>query len=147
MKETAVSFNSNGDNPLNKLKVVNICGRYEHSCVIKELIFFGDGFPYLSYIIVPPHEKGQLEAFMPVYSDYQVQQEVRADEAMNQNRASKYIKCEIAAILKRLKSVFVLCCTQGKRCTLCKQPSSTSDKLRQFGRTWFKGRLRASLAN
>ena len=44
-KETAVSFNSNGDNPLNKLKFVNICGRYEHSCVIKELIFFGDGFP------------------------------------------------------------------------------------------------------
>ena len=59
----------------------------------------------LSYLILPPHEKGQLEAFMPVYSDYQVQQEVRADEAMNQNRASKYIKCEIAAVLKRLKSV------------------------------------------
>ena len=73
MKETAVSFNSNGDNPLNKLNVVNICGRYEHSCVIKELIFFGDGFPQLSYIIVPPHEKGQLEAFMPVYSAYQAQ--------------------------------------------------------------------------
>ena len=34
--------------------------------------------------------------------------------AINQNRASKYIKCEIAAILKRSKSVFVLCCTQGK---------------------------------
>ena len=97
---------------------------------------------------MPPHEKGQLEAFMPVYSDlFKIKNACMTPGPMNKNRASKYIKCEIAAILKRLKSVFVLCCTQGKRCTLCKQPSSTSEKLRQFGRTRFKGRLRASLAN
>ena len=84
---------------------------------------------------------------MPVYSDLLETKIVEGSKTINWDRASKYIKYEIAAILKRLKSVFVLCCTQGKRCTLCKQPSSTSEKLRQFGRTRFKGRLRASLAN